>query len=307
MFDYDERDVTTDVDEGSGAATVPATGGSDAAGGFAYDGENFSPEQLQEAIEAWRDRDAWNASFKQRDQRDAAVREAIKAGFGKNLAEFDDKDLLDLKSFGLLNTKLKSDPQFYKAWEESLVEAYRKAGASVGEAKTAARQDVVAAKTNEPASGKLSPEVESRLKRIDDFENMVVEQGLQQFEGQLETDIRNVINKAAGDLSGKFYPLLRSLVLQGLSGKGDVELLEAYQNGTLQREIAGHARSAAKTLREHLAEKGQAVGDALAVSKLRAAPAPTKGGVGERVDSVELRPGGGLNRFHEKMRVGLGR
>jgi hypothetical protein len=304
MYDYDEIDVTPG-DEGSGEAAVPSPAGSDATGGYDYDGEKFTPEQLNEAIEAWRDKDAWNASFKQRDQRDAAVRDALKTGFGKNLSDFDEKDLLDLKSFGLLNTKIRTDPGFARAWEESLVDAYKRAGASKGQAESAAAKDVAAAKAGEPA--KLPEEVQSRLKRIDDFENMVVEQGLAQFESRLETDIRGAIDKAAGDLTGKFYPLLRSIVLQGLSGKSDVQLLEAHQSGTLGREVAGLARGAAKTLREHLAGKSQAVGDALAASKSNAAPAPSKGGVAERVDTVELKPGGGMSRFHDKLRAGLGR
>lgn len=293
--------------EGSQEA-VPGTEGSDAAvsgQGYGVDGEQFTDEQVREAIEAWRDRDAWEASFKQRDQKNAALRGAVELGFGKKVADFDENDLRDLKAFGLINAKLRAEPAFAQAWEESLIEAYRKAGATPRQAEQAAAHDVAAAKAGEPA--KLPDEVTSRLKKIDDFESMVVEQGLTQFQGQLEVDIKGVVDKAAGDLTGKFYPLLRNMVLQGIAGHSDVELLEAYQSGTLQRELNGLAREAAKTVRSYLDEKGQAAGARLAASKSNAAPAPTKGVVGETVTVPEFKPGGGLGRFHDRMRQGLGR
>lgn len=312
MFDYDaEVDETQIADQGSGDATVPAVTGSDATGAgtsaYEYDGEKFNKDQMSDAIEAWRDREAWNASFKQRDQRDAAVRDAISAGFGKKLHEFDEKDLMDLKSFGLINSRLRSDPNFARIWEDTLINAYKQAGASTRDATAAARQDVADAKTGQPAGpAKLSPEVEGRLKRIDDFENMVVEQGLAQFQTQLEGDIKGSIDKVAGDVSGRFYPMIRNMVLQGLSGHTDVELLEKYQDGTLAREITKLSKEAAKTVRDFLEEKGQSQGAAVAAGKLGVPPAPAKGGVGEAVTALEMRPGSGMTRFNERLRRGLG-
>jgi hypothetical protein len=293
-----------------GAGGEPAAGtGSDATGGddfsYDYEGEKYSRDKLNEAIEALRDRDAWNASYKQRDQREASIRDAIQSGFGKKMSEFTDRDLLDLKSIGLINSRISSDPRFAQAWEKALFEAYKATGATTQQAKEAVREDVAAAKAGEPA--KLPDEVTSRLKRIDDFESMVVEQGLAQFENTLEGELKTAIDKVGGDLTGKFYPLLRSMVLQGLAGHSDVELLESFQSGALQREVLGLARDAAKTVRGFLADKNQATGAAVAAAKTGAAPAPTRGGVGERVDAVELKPGGGMSRFHEKFRVGLGR
>lgn len=292
--------------ESSPEGAVSGEAGSDAAGGqgFTYDGETFNQEQLQEAIEAMRDRKTWDAAYKQRDQKHAAVRDAVQSGFGKNLADLDENDLRDLKAMGLINAKLRAEPTFAKAWEESLIEAYKKAGLSGGQAAMAAQKDVAAAKGGEPA--KLPEEVTARLRRIDDFENMVVEQGLAQFEGQLEVGIKGAIDKAAGDLTGHFYPLLRSLVLQGLSGYSDVELLTKAQDGSLSRELAGLSREAAKTVRGYTQSEKKAAGDALAASKTGSAPAPLKGGTAEKVDETLLKPGGGLSAFHNKMRQGFG-
>lgn len=300
-------DVTLVGTEGS-LETVPGTEGSDvgASGqGYDIDGEKFTDEQIREAIEAQRDRDTWEASYKQRDQKNAALRGAVEAGFGKKITDLDENDLRDLKAFGLINAKLRAEPAFAKAWEESLVNAYRKAGATPAAAEAAAAKDVAAAKSGEPV--KLPDEVTKRLGKIDDFENMIVEQGLTQFQGRLEVDIKGAIDKAAGDLTGKFGPMLRNMVLQNLQGYSDVELLEGYQSGALQREIAKVSRESAKTVREWLAEKGQAAGDRLAASKGNAAPAPTKGGgTAERVDVAEAKPGAGLGRMTDRFIRDLG-
>lgn len=297
---------TVAVAEGSPEGAVPGDAGSDAASGtekgFEHDGETYTPEQLKEAIEAWRDRDAWNTAFKQRDQRLAGVRDSIQAGFGKKWTDLDDKDLMDLKAMGLINAKLRTEPAFARAWEESLIAAYKQAGLSTGEAKAAAGADVAAAKAGEPA--KLPADIE---KRIGALENTFVEERLTQFENRLDGDIKTSIDKVAGDLTGRFYPFLRERVLQGLSKYDDAELIEKHRDGTLIREVASLSREAAKALREYLDEKKQSAGAALGAAKGGAAPAPVKGEVGERVEVPELRMGAGMSTMHEKMRQGLGR
>ena len=292
------------VTEGSQDEAVPGAAGSDAATeqGFSLDGENFTPEQMREAIESWRDRDAWNASFKQRDQRLAGVRDSVQAGFGKKWTDLDEQDLMDLKAMGLVNAKLRSEPAFAKAWEESLIAAYKQAGASPSAAREAAGADVAAAKAGEPA--KLPSEID---RRVGALENVLIEQSLTQFEGRLDGDIKTSIDKVAGDLAGRFYPFLRGQVLHGLSGYSDADIVEKHRDGTLAREVVNLARGAAKTLREYLAEKGQAAGAALTAAKDGAAPAPVKGEVGERVEGLEYKAGAGMSKFHDKMRVGLGR
>lgn len=297
----DETQIGT---EGSGDA-VPGAVGSDAAvQEYEIGGERLTREQLEEAVETWRDRDAWEASFKQRDQRHAAVRSAVEAGFGKKMTDFDDADLRDLKAFGLINSKLKAEPQFAKAWEESLVEAYKKAGMSGGEAKAQAKEDVAAAKAGEPV--KLPAEVQAKLGRIDNIESMIVEQGMTQFRGVLENDVKSAIGKYAGDL-GKFHPMVRMGVLQGIAGYTDVELLEKYQSGELQREVAQLARSTAKTIREHLGVKAEAAGAAVDKGKAGSAPAPTRGGgVAEKVEATEPQMGKGLKGMTSRLMKDLG-
>lgn len=281
--------------EGSQEEAVPGVEGSDAAsvGGYESGGEKFTAEQMQEAIEAWRDRDAWEASFKQRDQRHAAVRGAIESGFGKKMTDFDEADLRDLKAFGLINEKLRAEPQFAKAWEESLVAAYKQAGLSTTEAKKAADADVAKAEAGGPA--KLPEEVMSRLKRVDDFESMIVQQGLTQFEGVLEKEIAEVIGKYAADL-GQFSPMLRNMVLQGISGYTNVELLEKHQSGELKRELNGLARGSTKTVRDYLGQKAGAAGAAVDKGKLNAAPGPARGGAAEKVEVVEPKGGSGMSQ-----------
>ena len=301
MFDLENEEIQPG--EGSGETAVPAGAGSDAAGGFEIDGEKYTPEQLKEALEAHRDRDAWEAAYKQRDQRHAGVRNAIEQGFGKKLTDMDAQDLRDLAAFGMINQKLRAEPAFAKAWEESLVEAYRKAGLSPGAAKTAAKEDVAAAKTGDAA--KLPPEVEAKLGRVDAIENMIVEQGLAQFQGVLEKDVKGLLDQYAKDLT-PFHPMVRTMILQGIAGYTDVELLEKYQSGELKREMVGLAKAGAKQVRDWTAQKGTDAGAALRAGKDGAPPAPTKGGTAERVVEPEYRPGRGLRNMTDRLLKELG-
>lgn len=279
------------------------TGGADAGlgEGFDLDGERYTPEQLREAIEAQKDRDAWEAAFKQRDMRFAGVRKAIENGFGKQLSQFDDTDLRDLHAFGLINAKMRAEPEFAKAWQSSLVEAYKQAGMPTGQAKAQAARDVKAAEDGQgQPKADLPPEVMQRLQRVDTIENMIVQQGLAQFQTTLEGDIKDVIGATAKDL-GKFHPMIRNMVLQGIAGYTDVELLERYQSGQLKQELTQLARQSAKTVRGWTSDKQTEVGDKVRAGKSGAAPGPARGGTAERVVEEVPKPGRGLRSMADRL------
>lgn len=280
--------------------TVPGEGSSDAVGEFEIDGEKFTAEQLREAIEAWRDRSAWEQAYKQRDQRFAAVRNAIEAGFGKRLSDLTPSDIRDIQAMGIINAKIREEPAFARAWEESLFEAYRKAGLTAGQAREAAKQDVADAKAGEAA--RLPEDVLARLRKVDELENLYIEQSLEQFRNLLEDEIQGSIQKFAGDLAQRFGPTVRMMVLHGIQGYSDVELLEKYRDGELQREIAALARQSAQALRDHLSEGSASKAQALQKAKEGVPPVPFKGGAAEPVEEPEPKPGAGLARMTERFR-----
>jgi len=304
MLDDQVLDGTQVDGQSSGDSTVTATvDGSDAAaGGYEIDGEKFTDEEIRSAVDALRNRDAWESAYKQRDQRFAAVRGAVEAGFGKRLTDLTEDEVRDLQAMGLINTRLRSDPNFARAWEESLFEAYKKAGLSSGQAAQAARQDVREA---QKTSASLSPEVEARLKKVDDLESLYVEQGLTQFQNMLEGELGSIIAKHAGDLAKNFGPTVRMMILQGIQGYSDVELLEMWQGGQLQREMATLARDSVKTLRGHLSAGDVDKARALQRAKEGTAPAPLKGGVAEQSDVVEPRLGAGLSYMTDRLRKSM--
>ncbi len=297
--------LVTQPDEGSGEAAVPAgtEGSAEAPGSYVeIDGEHVPVELVREALESHTTRTHWEATHKQRDQREAAVRRVLEGAFGKRVHELDDTDLADLQGFGSLNRRLRTDDNFARAWTETLTQMYQRSGLPRGEAKAAAARKVEEIKEGVPAR-ETAPAVDPRLQRLEDI---VLNERLDRFADGMDASIGTILSRVAPEMK-QMHGHLRSVVLHGLSGYSDNEIVEMHASGELNRLLWGLARSATKATKAEIDRALKVRADAAASGGKSAATVPLKGGTVTAPAPKEFTAtrGRGLRDLTDRMRETL--
>lgn len=326
----DQQVVTPQIPEGAVVETPPADvtpqGPADDTGHYDIDGEKFSIDDVRGWRDAYENRASWQKALTHESQSNARWRTAVEGAFGKSIRDLDANDLADIQAFGLFNTKLRADHEFARAWQDALTQAYQGRGATPAQAQRQAAQDVAQAKA-EAAPGvqvstqaqtapqtlpvqvqtQIPPQIDPRLiQRIDRIENLALRRELDNLAGHIENEISGHMGQIAQDIP-EWNGAIREMVLHGLLGYDDSELLQMAYSGDLSREINVLADDAVRKVRGYATRALKEQAESARRSKSVAAPTPFKGAAG--TPAAEPMPeairGRGLNSFADRLRRSL--
>lgn len=281
------------VGEGGEAAATATEEAAVQADTYEIDGETYAVDDLRAALDSHRNRETWERAYKQRDMTMAGARKGIERAFGKPVADLDENDLEDLRAFGELNTRLRTDSEFKRAYKQRVAELWEERGLSPA----AARQ--VAEEQTEEAAAAVPSEVTKRIERL---EEMIQERTLTDLANTIEGTVSSVLQKVATDMP-KWHRRLRKDILGSLLDREDEELMELAERGELAKTIQQLAAAEIRQLKADLGEELKGQGKAVAAGKAGSGTAPFRGGAAAPAATEPApEPGQGLAAFHKRMR-----
>lgn len=245
--------------------TVPGTE-------FGTDGAPSQETQPEATPEQWKqaydNRQSWERSLKQKDQKYASVRRVLETAFGRGIDQWNQVDMSDLQAFAMINQRVRSDPEFAKRWHKSLTETFQESGETKAEAQQHATQVVQAVKDGQqPAQPQQAPQPQQPqipkeiLDRLNRMEQIAVQQEMTRLEGNLWDELGSQIGVVAPDLT-EYGPLIEEQALHSLFFHSDTELMQRAQDGTLPQLVGHYVKQASDRIRglnqQHLSKQAEA-------------------------------------------------
>jgi hypothetical protein len=235
--------------EGSHEA-VPSTDSTD--GGQVEGQQQGTPEDWKQAYE---NRQSWERSYKQKDQRFAKVRNVLETAFGRGMDEWNAIDFTDLQAFSMLNQRIRNDPEFAQRWHSALTQTFQESGATKAEASQKAsevmniQREAAKAQPQQPQQPQKTEIPKEYLERMNRLEQIAIQQEFNALENNLWGELDGQVTAIASDLKEDFGDLIEEQALQGLFFHSDQELIARAHDGTLPQLVGAYVKRASDRIR----------------------------------------------------------